>query len=186
MTGISYIPCKVSDIAKVNQLVLSLCSDELTSTHLSCIPRPRDSVHCKSRHTLISLLNSPTPGSVIAAVDELVRKFRNGYEGPFECKGQRAQDSVSIGEVVSKDVHGTCTPTMVDGGMAVDQQDEMASNADTSTHGQIGGFTSTKMDNAADAIGMVVSNPGNTESEVRFGESAISPIGGSEVGIHSC
>lgn len=122
----------------------------------------------------------------MAAVDELVRKFPNGYEGPFECKGQRAQDSVSTGEVVSKDVHGPCTPTMVDSGMAVDQQDEMAPNADASTYGQIGGFTPTKMDNAADAIGMVVSSSGNTGSEVRFGESAISPIGGSEVGIHSC
>jgi hypothetical protein len=64
--------------------------------------------------------------------------------------------------------------------MAVDQQDEMAPNADTD--GQIEGFTPMKMDNAA--IGMVVSSAGNTGSEVRFGESAISPLGGSEAGIH--
>lgn len=105
-----------------------------------------------------------------------MRKFPNGYEGPSKCKDQRAQESVSTGEV---DVHSPCTPTMVGSGMAVDQQDEMVPNADT--YGQIGGLTPMKMDNAAD-----VSGPGHAGSEVRFGESAISPMGGSEAGIHSC
>jgi hypothetical protein len=114
-------------------------------------------------------------------MEELVRKFPNGYEGPYECKGQKAQDSVSTGEVVANDVHRPCTPTIVGSDMAVDQQDEMAPNADT--YGQIGGFTPMKMDNAADSIGTLAPSPGNTGSEVRFGESAISPMGGSEAGI---
>ena len=112
-----------------------------------------------------------------------MRKFPNGYEGPYECKGQRAQGTVSIGEVVPDGVHGPCTPTMVSSSMAVDQQDEMAPNADTD--GQIGGFAPMKMGNAADSIGAVGSSQGNIGSEVRFGESAISPMGGSEAGIHS-
>jgi hypothetical protein len=183
MTGISYIPCKVFNISKVNQLVLNLCSDELISTHLSCIPRPRNSVHCKSRDALICSYNSLTPGSVVATVEELVRKFPNGYEGPFECKGQRAHDSVSTGEPVLKDVHGPCTPTMVVSGMTVDQQDEMAPNVDT--YGQIEDYTPMETGNAADAVGMAVFSPENIGSEVRFGESAISPMGGSEADVHS-
>ncbi|ERF73403.1 hypothetical protein EPUS_08546 [Endocarpon pusillum Z07020] len=117
-----------------------------------------------------------------SAIEELVRKFLNGYEGSFDCKGRRARDSVSLGKAVSRDVHGRCTPTTVGSGMVVDQQDEMVPSADP--YRQIQGPTSIKMENAADAIGMAVYSPENTGSEVRFGESAISPMSGSEAGIH--
>ena len=66
--------------------------------------------------------------------------------------------------------------------MVVNQQDEMVPGADP--YRQIQGPTSIKMETAADAIGMAVSSPENTGSEVRFGESAISPMSGSDAGVH--
>ncbi|KAF7503411.1 hypothetical protein GJ744_003894 [Endocarpon pusillum] len=104
---------------------------------------------------------------VIAALEELVQKFPKGYEGPHECKGQGSEDAgEGANDCDAALLQVPPTTTVASTTAAIDPQDDVPGFVSDDAYRPTDGIAAAQMENIADAIGMVISNPGTTGSEI--------------------
>lgn len=127
---------------------------------------------------------------IISALEELVNKFPNGYVGPYQCKGEQTRpNGQGIGDGDSTVLEVPDSTIIVGEHVTIlpSQDGYQVSSRDESAHiGHIDSMLETQGElPTADAVGTLLSEPGNSSSVVRFGESAASPTGGSQAELHT-
>jgi hypothetical protein len=112
-----------------------------------------------------------------------VEKFPNGYEGPFQRKGQSSEGTqLPLNADDPPAAQSNDYPITSAFSSAVNQHGEPPALPNESMDEQIADATRTQMDANTEPGGLFPSL-GASGSEVRFGESAISPMSGSEAGV---
>jgi cytosine/adenosine deaminase-related metal-dependent hydrolase len=112
-----------------------------------------------------------------------VGKFPNGYEGPFPCKAKEVGNSTTAapGDNVQP-IFTLSDNTTGDTGLSGTEED-INRVTGHGEHMHMLGITPHSIDGTTDPIDAGVPSLRRTDHDIRFGESAISPMGGSEASI---
>jgi hypothetical protein len=129
------------------------------------------------------LLHELIHDSIIGALEELVGKYTNGYEGPFPCKSKEVGHSPTAahGENVQP-IFTLSEYTTGDTGFSGSGEDINRVTVHNE-HMHMLGITPSPTEATVDPIDAGVPSLSRTGHDIRFGESAVSPMGGSEASI---